>query len=78
MRQKYGFYLIQANFSAKIFKEIFVQSLEKQRKSVYARELDGIKIFMENILKTYFISTFFGFYGYICNVSMTIKRILRV
>ena len=57
----YGFYLIQANFSAKIFKEIFVQSLEKQRKSVYARELDGIKISWKNILKTYLLSTFSGF-----------------
>lgn len=57
----YGFYLIQANFSAKIFKEIFVQSLEKQRKSVYDRVLDGIKIFLENILKTYLLSTFSGF-----------------
>lgn len=61
MGQKYGFYLIQANFSAKIFKEIFVQSLEKQRKSVYARELDGIKISWKNILKTYLLSTFSGF-----------------
>lgn len=57
----YGFYLIQANFSAKIFKEIFVQSLEKQRKSVYDRVLDGIKIFLENILKKYLLSTFSGF-----------------
>lgn len=65
MRQKYGFYLIQANFSAKIFKEIFVQSLEKQRKSVYARELDGIKIFLEKYIKNILNKYVFGIYGYI-------------
>jgi hypothetical protein len=64
----YGFYLIQANFSAKIFKEIFVQSLEKQRKSVYARELDWIKIFLEKYIKNVLNKYVFGIYGYICAV----------
>lgn len=64
----YGFYLIQANFTAIIFKEIFVQSLEKQRKNVCARELDWIKIFLEKYIKNVLIKYVFRIYGYICAV----------
>lgn len=45
-----------------------MQSLEKQRKSVYARELDWIKIFMEKYIKNVLNKYVFGIYGYICAV----------
>lgn len=64
----YGFYLIQANFSAKKFKYFFVQSLEKQVKACHSVTWNERNFFAEKSIKNVLYKHVFGIYGYICAV----------